>query len=148
MTIPTISDDARERTRAALDAKAALRLGIDPRPGRRVALRVVSRGTHAIAGHYLVAGEQTIDCHEADVDAFAREVERATPDEIARVTAEQTARAEEADKARREGGRFKPTSWEACYTAVLRRACSPIVSVEVLDAEPPASPPAKRGART
>lgn len=137
------------RTRAALDAREAARAGIDARPGRRVTLRVSSRGMHAVAGRLVHAGENVLEnVHESDVGAFLRDVETATPEELARVEAEQRARIADRDAARRKGeGYRKHLTWEAVFTEVLRRGPRPFTSVEILDASEPEPTATKRGAR-
>lgn len=148
-TVPTITPDAAARTRAALDARAAWRLGIDPRDGKRVALRVVSRGFHAICGHAIKPGEQILDVHELDAPFFVREVETASAADLDRVRLEQEQRIRDNEEARRQHGnhaRKVHDSWPAVFTAVMRRGPAPLDLVEVLDDAQPAATPKRKGA--
>ena len=146
----TISPEAAERTRAAIDARAALRLGIDPRPGATVSLRAVSRTMNQnVEGHCVPFGESVLQVHELDVPAFVAMVETASASDLERVRAEQAQRIADNEIARRASrtARLQHDTWPAVFRAVLRRDPLPFDLVEVLSDETPATP-AKRGART
>lgn len=123
----------------------ARKAGLDVRPGRRVTLRVVSRGTHAVAGHLVFAGEQLVrDVHPSDVPEFLQWVDRATPEDLRLVEHELRRRTRAQDEARRSGGIVRSTNatHEAAYAHTLGRQPLPFVSVEVVDGEVPATSPA------
>lgn len=145
----SITEQARERVRAAIDAKAALRLGIDPREGRRIAIRVKANAlNHAICGHVVPHPEGVIEIHESDLGAFAAEVEDASQADLDRVAAEQRTRIEENEATRRGSrtARLQHDTWPAVFTAVMRRSPRALSFLEVLSDETPATP-AKRSSR-
>lgn len=145
----TITEEARLRTQDALAAKSALRLGIDPRPGKTVSLRVVSRTiNHCVAGHVVPLGESVIQVHELDVPAFVAEVETASAADLERVRLEQAQRVSDNEATRRESrtARLLHDTFPAVFRAVLRRDPKAFDVVEVLSDEQPAAP-SKRGAK-
>ncbi len=144
----TITEEAAQRVQNALAAKSALRLGIDPRPGKTVPLRIVSRtANHCVAGHAVPFGESVLTVHELDVPEFLAYVETASAPDLERVRQEQAQRVADNEAARRESrtARLQHDTWPAVFRAVLRRDPLPFDLVEVLDDAQPAATP-KRGA--
>ena len=149
MNAPTIATTP-EALRAALDAKEAARRGIDPRPGKRVTLRIESRTSNmAICGRIVNYGVNVLpDVHHLDVAEYVRWVDTSTPEELASVTTEQKRRILERDQARRDGQTPPRASveWGAVFRSVLRRDPKPFTSVEVLpDTIEPEAPAPARG---
>ena len=143
---PTIATTP-ETLRAALDAKAGLRAGIDSRPGRRVDLRVESRSTNmVVAGRIVPLGTSIVTgVHCDDLHLFTSLVEQASATDLAAVEAEQRRRIAERDEARRTGATLPKAHlhFEGCFRAVTRRDPAPFLSVAIIDGDEPAQPPTK-----
>mgnify|MGYP003377234301 CR=1 FL=1 len=137
--------------REALDAKSALRNGIDPRGGKRVTLRIESRTSNmAICGRIVNYGVNVLpDVHHLDVHEYTRWVDTSTPEELAAVNLELRRRVAERDAARRDGTSVPRVSIEplAVHRACLRRDKLPFDAVEILSDEPDAPAPAAKAAR-
>lgn len=108
----------------------ANRSGKDTRPGRRVKLRVNSRGFLVEGGKSIVPGEQVIDdVHIDDVKLFESLVEKATGEHFRAAESRLAALNEEYSRDRR---RFPP-SLEQAFREVHGRDIKPLVSVQVID---------------
>ena len=136
-----------EALRAALDAKAGARLGVDSRPGRRHDLRVESRSTNmVVAGRIVPLGVSIVTgVHTDDLHLFTSLVEQASETDLAAVVAEQRRRIAERDEARRTGATLPKAHlhFEGCFRAVTRRDPAPFLSVAIIDADEPAQPTTK-----
>ena len=149
MNAPTIATTP-EALRAALDAKAGARIGVDSRPGARCTLRIESRTSgHCVAGRIVPFGISVhSDVHHLDTAEYVHWLDTSTPEELASVTTEQKRRILERDQARRDGQTPPRASveWGAVFRSVLRRDPKPFTSVEVLpDTIEPEAPAPARG---
>ena len=147
MNAPTVAATP-ESLRAALDAKEAARRGIDPRPGKRVTLSILSRtGGMAICGRIVPFGSSVLpDVHVDDVHEFTRWIDQSTPEELRSVDLEIRRRIAERDAARRDGQTPPRQSVEpyAVHRACLRRDKLPFDRVEIMSDEPDAPAPAAK----
>jgi hypothetical protein len=123
---------------ASLNELAAARMlrRDPPRSEPKVSIVVESRGYHAICGHALVPGKQTIEVYASDVDAFRAEVEDADLGPSKRRLAQLEELAARASKGETvAAGRLPawPLSLEAVFNDVEMRGIRPLLSVKRLD---------------
>lgn len=150
MNAPVVASTP-EQLRAALDARAGARIGVDSRPGPRRTVRVESRSSgHCVIGRIVPYGVSVhSEVLESDCAEFLHWLDVSTPEELASVTTEQKRRLLERDQARRDGQTPPRASveWGAVFRSVLRRDPKPFTSVEILSDEPEAPATAAKAAR-
>lgn len=100
-----------------------------PRNEPRVSITVEARGYHAICGHALVPGKQTLDVYASDVAAFEREIETADLGPSKRRLAQLDAIASGSDTAAKSRLPSWPLSIEAVFNDVEMRGIRPLISV-------------------
>jgi hypothetical protein len=107
-----------------------------PRSEPKVPIVVESRGYHAICGHALSPGKQTLEVYASDVDAFRAEVEDADLAPSKRRLAQLEDLAARAAKGETvAAGRLPPwpLSLEAVFNDVEMRGIRPLISVKRAD---------------